>query len=198
MIEITAANGVWRRRIYVDGSTPVPSRIESKGTIFRVQYNYNEPIFFEVKFQLGDYTEFHGLQFPRTLSQFEENVQKSHIRVEELVDARYEESTFVPPADSHWIRWCAQPEPPRLETPTPVLPNPALPPQFRTGGPPSEVVISGIIGTDGQWHNLEAVKSAGTIVDSFWMNVLQKQRYAPAQCGQVPVEYEMMAQLDYP
>ena len=40
-------------------------------------------------------------------------------------------------------------------------------PQFRAGGLPSRVVINGIIGTDGQWHNVEAVKSEGSIVDSF-------------------------------
>jgi hypothetical protein len=195
MIEITTAKGVWRRRIYLDGSTPVPSRIESKGTVFKVLWS---PTDLNVKYQLRDYAEFHGLQFPRTLSQFDENVEKIHVRVEELVDARYEESSFVPPADSRWIWWCAQPEPPKLKSLTPGRSNAALPPQFRAGGPPSEVVISGVIGIDGQWHNLEAVKSAGAIVDSFWMKVLQRQRYAPAQCGKAPVEYEMMAQLDYP
>lgn len=76
--------------------------------------------------------------------------------------------------------------------------NPDFPPQLRTGGPPSSVVINGIIATDGQWHNLETVKSAGSMVDSFWMNLMHKQRFKPAHCAETPVEYEMMVEFDYP
>jgi hypothetical protein len=107
---------------------------------------------------------------------------------QEWTEATFGESDFAPPDDSHWIRWCPHQEPARLETP----------PQLRTGGPSSRVVVYGIIGTDGRWHNIEAVKSEGTMVDSFWISQMHKQRFAPALCGENPTEYEMMIEFDYP
>ena len=79
-----------------------------------------------------------------------------------------------------------------------MVTNPSFPPQLRTGGPPSRVVIDGVIGTDGQWHNIETVKSAGSMVDSFWISQMHRQRFTPAQCGETPVEYEIMIEFDYP
>ena len=77
--------------------------------------------------------------------------------------------------------------------------TPSFPPQFRAGGPRSRVVISGIIGTDGQWHNVEAVKSEGSIVDSFWIGLMhQRHDLRPLGGGETPVEYEMMIEFDIP
>jgi hypothetical protein len=192
IIEITIS-GRERKTVYLDGSVPVPIRIEYKGAANGSQYPYKD---FDFEYQFGDYIQFHGLKFPRSISVFEANVLKYRLQVQELGDATYRESDFVPPADSHWIRWCRYPERPKLESPSAM--NPALPPQLHTGMPSSHAVISGIIATDGQWHNLEVIKSAGSTVDSFWMNLLRRQRFQPAQCGQHPVELEMMMEFDYP
>jgi hypothetical protein len=192
LIEI-AVSGRERKTVYLDRSVPVPIRIEYKGAAYGLQYPYKDSDF---EYQFGDCVEFHGLQFPRTISQFKSKLPKYRVQVQELVDVTYGESDFVPPADSHWIRWCRYPERPKLESP--IVINPALPPQFHAGMPPSHAVISGIIATDGQWHNLEVIKSASSTVDSFWMNLLRRERFTPAHCGQQPVELEMLMEFDYP
>lgn len=192
LVEITSAGRSWKK-VYLDRSIPVPIQVEYKGAVLGLRYPYKD---FDVRFQFEAYSEFHGLQFPRAVDQFESNVLRSRAEVRELVDATFEESNFVPPDDSHWIRWCNHPEPPTLQSP--VATNPVLPPQFRTGMPPSRVIVSGIIATDGLWHNLEVIKSGGGTVDSFWMNLMYRQRFTPAQCGQVPVEYETVMEFDYP
>ncbi len=141
------------KKVYFDRSAPVPSRIEFQGAALGTQYPYKD---FDLKFQLADYMEFHGLQFPRTLRRLESNVLKVSVQVQEWIDATYRESDFVPPDDAHWIRWCPHLELPKLQS-SPMKLNLAFPPQLRTGGPPSRVVLNGFIGTDGTWHNLEAV-----------------------------------------
>ena len=197
-VDITIAGGRPWKKVYFDEAAPVPTQIEYKGAALGARYPYKE---FDLKFLFGDYMEFHGLQFPKTLRRFESNVLKDQIQVQEWTEATFGESDFVPPDDSHWIRWCPNVTPPRLETPL-LMTNLSFPPQLRTGGPPSRVVINGIIGTDGQWHNVEAVKSAGSMVDSFWISQMHRQRFTPAQCGETPgetpVEYEMMIEFDYP
>jgi len=192
-VDIAVAGKPWKK-VYFDESTPVPIRFEYKGAALGMQYPYKE---FDLKFQLADYVEFHGLQFPRTLRRFESNVLRVQVQVQEWIEATYGEADFAPPDDSHWIRWCPHGEPPKLQSPLMVT-NPSFPPQLRTGGPSSRVVINGIIGIDGQWHNVEAVKSAGSMVDSFWISQMHRQRFTPAKCGETPVESEMMIEFDYP
>jgi len=193
-VDITIAGEKPWKKVYFEGSTSVPNLIEYKGSALGARYPYKD---FDVKFLFADYMEFHGLQFPKTLRQFESNVLKYQVHVQEWTEATFREADFVPPDDAHWIHWCPHLEPPRPRTQL-FLVNPAFPPQLRTGGPTSRTVIYGIIGTDGQWHNLVAVKSSGSMVDSFWMDLMQKNRFTPAQCGQTPVEYEMMTEFDYP
>ena len=199
-VDITIGSQLWKK-VYFDGSALVPNRIEYKGAADGMRNAYSNfrtpaPAVFDVEFQFGDYMEFHGLQFPRTLRRLDSHVLKVQVQVQEWIAATYGESDFVPPDDSHWIRWCPQMEPPRLRTQL-IMINPVFPPQLRTGGPPSRVVIYGIIGTDGEWHNVEPVKSAGAMVDSFWMGLMRKQRFTPAQCGETPVESETMIEFDY-
>jgi hypothetical protein len=192
-VDITVAGRPWKR-VYLAGSTPLPTAIEYKGAALGMRYPYKE---FNLRFQLEDYMEFRGLQFPRTLRRFESNVLKIQVQVQEWTEATFRESDFVPADNSHWIRWCPHPKSPILQTPLTET-NLSFPPQLRAGGPSSRVVINGIIGTDGQWHNIEALKSEGSMVDSFWINQMRKQRFTPAQCGETPVEYEMMIEFDYP
>jgi hypothetical protein len=193
-VDITIGEGRPWKKVYFDGDAPVPTQIEYKGAALGARYPYKE---FDLKFLLGDYMEFHGLQFPRTLRRFESNVLKDQVQVQEWTEATFGEADFVPPDDSHWIRWCSNVTPPRLETAM-LMTDLSFPPQLRAGGPTSRVVINGIIGTDGQWHNVEIVKSAGSMVDSFWISQMHRQRFTPAECSGTPVEYEMMIEFDYP
>jgi len=198
-VEIAHESQHWKR-IYFRDSASVPTRIEYKGAALGMRYPYKE---FDLKFDLGNYVEFHGLQFPRTLRRLESNVLKVQVQVQEWVEATYGEADFVPPDDSHWIRWCPNAMPPRLESPLLQARSPAgisasFPPQLRTGGPTSRVVIDGIVGTDGMWHNLDVVKSEGKTVDEFWLDQMHRQKFTPARCGETPVEAEMMIEFDYP
>jgi hypothetical protein len=193
-VDIKNSGGRRWKRVYFNGSASVPLRLEYHGAALGARYPYKE---FDLRFELEDYMEFHGLQFPRTLRRLESNVLKDQVLVQEWTEAIFGESDFAFPDDSHWIRWCPHREPARLETPL-LMTNLSFPPQLRTGGPSSRVVVYGIIGTDGHWHNIEAVKSEGTMVDSFWISQMRKQRFAPAMCGETPVEYEMMIEFDYP
>jgi hypothetical protein len=200
-VDITEAGVRPWKMVYFSGSAPVPIRLEYKSSTLDVRYSPSRAGSskeFDLRFELQDYMEFHGLQFPRTLRRFESNALKDQIQVQEWTEATFRESDFAPPDDSHWINWCPHMTPPRLETTLLMTPDLPFPPQLRTGGPPSRVVVYGIIGTDGHWHNIEAVKSEGTLVDSFWISQMHKQRFEPALCGENPAEYEMMIQFDYP
>jgi hypothetical protein len=183
------------KKVYLDGSALVPLSIEYKGAALGAHYPYKD---FDLKFQFADYMKFQDLQFPRTLRRFDSSVLKDQVVVKEWSEAKFGESDFVPPDDSHWIRWCPHAQQPQLESRFVDRLNNALPPQLRTGGPPSRVIIYGVVGTDGLWHNLEAVKSEGSMVDSFWMNHMRRQKFTPAKCGDTPVEYETMTEFDYP
>jgi len=57
------------------------------------------------------------------------------------------------------------------------------------------VVIYGIMGPDGQWHNVTVVKSGGKEVDSFWTSVMVSQGFTPAMCGTEPVMREVVQEF---
>jgi hypothetical protein len=194
VIEVTRAGRSWEK-IYLDGAAPIPLMIEFKGAQYGSRYPYKD---FDVKYGFEDYVEFHGHQVPRMVSQRVWDVLKYKIQVQELADATLDESDFDPPSDAKWIRWCPHPTPPKPKLLPRIIPNSAFPPQFRTGGPPSDVVIYGIIGTDGQWHNLAPVKSEGKVVDSFWIHELLRESFSPALCGEVPVESEALMEFKFP
>jgi hypothetical protein len=192
-LDISISDLPWKK-IYFDVNLPLPTRIEYKGAALGTRYPYKE---FDLKFEFVDYLELSGLRFPRSLRRFESNVLKEQIDIQDWSPAKFGEADFVPPDDAHWIRWCHRPQPAILES-LPVRPNLQFPLQLRTGGPTSRVVVSGIIGTDGQWHNIETVKSEGNMVDSFWISQMRQQKFSPAKCGDTPVESEMMIEFDWP
>jgi hypothetical protein len=194
VIEITSAGRSWEK-VYLDGAAPIPLLIEFKGALYGSRYPYKD---FDIKYEFEDYVEFHGRQVPRMVRQRVWNVVKYKILVQELADATLDEADFDPPPDAQWIHWCPHPDPPKPKSPRRMISVSAFPPQLRTGGPPSDVIIYGIIGTDGQWHNLAPVRSEGKIVDSFWIHELLRESFSPAHCGETPVESEHMMEFQYP
>jgi hypothetical protein len=193
VIEMTVSGRPWRK-VFLNASAPIMAEIEHKGALLGARYPYRD---FESRVEFQDYMEFHGHQFPRKFGYYESNVDRGEIQVLELTDAEPKTPEFDPPPDSHWIHRCPHPKFPKL------IPNveevrPIPPPQFRAGAPRLHAEIYGIIGTDGHWHNLTAVKSAGQAVDSYLMNVMQRTGYSPAQCDGIPVEYEYVLGFDYP
>jgi hypothetical protein len=176
--ERTIEIGSWI--VSLDQSSPIPTRVEYKDSHFGYQFE--------------DYVSFDGHQFPRTLTEFASNRPLVKVQVQELAEATVDASSFIPPHDASVFRWCPHPEPARLVDRDNLY---AMPPHLRDVAEQHVVVLYGIIGTDGRWHNLAVVKSAGKEIDSYWMNQKLQERYSPAKCGGVSVEQESVKELHY-
>jgi hypothetical protein len=169
--------------ISLDLSSPIPIRVEYKGSHFGYQFE--------------NYAAFNVHQYPRTLIEFDSNKPLIQVQVQELTEATLDVSSLLPPQDARWVRWCVHPEPARRLDLDPFKVTP-IPGPLRGGALEHPVAIYGVIGTDGQWHNLAVVKSAGKEVDSYWMNQMPQERFSPAKCGDVPVEQESVMEFYLP
>jgi hypothetical protein len=172
IVEVSA-NHRFSIEVYINDSVPTISRIESKGALSPMYPFYD----FDSSLEYGDYTEFHGHQFPHKLIQRTSGRTTGEVEIVELTEAPSQTTSFDPPLDAHWIRWCAHPIPAR------AIPNwdqlrLKPPPQFRPGAPPLHVQIYGIIGTDGAWHNLTVLKSEGEVVDSYFLRTVDRTKYS--------------------
>lgn len=170
------------KTLFLDLASPTPTRVEYKHS--------------HVEHEFKDYVEFYGHKFPRTLVELDSNRPLIQVELEELADAAGEASSFVPPPDAHWLHWCKDPEPAKpvgdwLRTGIPI-------PQSLRTDLRKHVDIYGIIGTDGQWHNLTVVKSAGKEVDSYWLKAMAIQRFLPATCGDTAIAEESVTEFYLP
>ncbi len=162
--------------ISLDGSSPIPTRVEYKGSHFGYQFE--------------NYVAFNGHQYPRTLVEFNSNKPLIQVQVQGLTEAILDEaSSFVPPPEARWLHWCPHPEHAKPVNVDWGKEHP-IPEPLRGGALEHPVAIYGVIGTDGQWHNVAVVRSAGKEVDSYWINEMLQERFSPAKCGEVPVEQE--------
>ena len=167
--------------ISLDVSSPTPTRVEYKNSHFGYQFE--------------NYVAFNGHQFPRTLTEFDSNKPLIQVQVQELTDATIDESSFNPSPDARWLHWCSHPE---HATPLDAGKVRSIPWPLRNGALERHVAIYGVIGTDGRWHNLAVVKSAGKEVDSYWMDGMLQERFSPARCGEVLVEQESVMEFYLP
>jgi hypothetical protein len=164
-----------RKVLVIGAQAPLPERLEYKGSHF--------------KYEFRDFVEFSGHQFPRNLIQFDSNKPQIEVDVQELTEATFDASFLDPPPDARWLNWCQHPKPAKLSDADMKKVSP-IPWPLRNGALKTPLEIYGIIGTDGQWHNLTVLKSAGKEVDSYWIEALRQQQYSPAKCGERPVEQE--------
>jgi hypothetical protein len=179
-------------KLYINDSLPTISRIESKGAGSPTYPFYD----FDSSLEYEDYKEFHGHRFPYKLIQRNSGRATGEVEIVELTEAPSQTTSFDPPPDAHWIRWCAHPIPARaIPNQNQLLPGP--PPQIRHGAPPLHVQIYGIIGTDGAWHNLTVLKSEGEVVDSWVLRLMVRTKYSPATCDGTPVESEEIREFNY-
>jgi hypothetical protein len=169
--------------ISLDVSSPIPIRVEFKGS--------------HIGYQFENYVAFNGHQFPRTLIEFDSSKPLIQVQIQELTEATLDVSSLLPPQDARWLRWCAHPEPARRSDLDPFKVTP-IPGPLRGGALEHPVAIYGVIGIDGQWHNLAVVKSAGKEVDSYWINEMLQEHFSPAKCGDVPVEQESVREFHLP
>lgn len=171
------------KTIFLDVPAPLPLRVEFSHANLGIQFE--------------NYVQFGAHQFPRTLVRFRKNKALITATVLELAPlASPAEDAFMPPNDSHWVRWCRYPDPPRPVAAGKVLPIPDSPSRQLLKA--HVVVIYGVIGIDGLWHNTAIVESGGRTADSFWLNFLSRQRFHPAACEGNPVEFETVMSLFLP
>lgn len=177
-IEVRFRNKV-QRIVYLDAATLVPTRIDSNksGTVFLFQ----------------GYSPFGNHQFPRILVEQKLGKPFIEIQVQELVAASFGQDSFTPPSDALSIRWCPDPVPPR------ILPDSGTNiPQPLRDSLKRHVVIYGVMGADGKWHNVVVVKSGGREADSFWTSVLLREQFSPAMCGSEAVVQEVVREFFLP
>jgi hypothetical protein len=180
-VEIALPGKPAYKTIVLDSVYPIPTRIEYKSSYSSYQFK--------------DYAGFYGHQFPRSLSEFESNKTVVQVLVQGIEDATFDAASLVPQSDAPWMNWCRQPEDAKAEPDGRVH---DIPWPLRNGALQRPVAIYGIIGTDGQWHNLAVVKSADKEVDSYWMNEMRQQHFSPAKCGDRPVLQESVIEFRLP
>jgi hypothetical protein len=178
-------------KVYLGESLPTISRIENKGVLYP-GYPFND---FGSSLEYQDYQEFHGRQFPHKLIQRDSGRATGEVEIVEVTDAPPQTTSFDPPPDARWTRWCAHPTPAHPILNRNLLPLMALPPPGLH--PPLHVQVYGIIGTDGLWHNLTVLKSEAEAVDSYFLKTLARAKYSPATCDGKPVETEEIRDFYY-
>jgi hypothetical protein len=170
-----------QRTLYLDGASSVPVRIEShkNGVVYLFQ----------------SYNLFGERQFPRILTEQKLGKPFLEVQVQQLAIASFSPSSFAPPADAPSFRWCPSPTPAKFLPDNSVIP---IPWPLRGGALDRPVILYGIMGADGQWHNVTVVKSGGKEVDSYWTSFIVREHFIPAMCGNEPVMQESVQQFGRP
>jgi hypothetical protein len=179
VIEVVSTRYKDTEKLYFDSSTPIPTRVAMSES--------SRPLFF-----FKDFADFHGHLFPHTLSELAPYV-KFEIEVRDLADEDYSNSEIAPAPNTSWLHWCPHPEPAKYIAPErpKIYTLPEHPSKFSSA-------VYGIIGPDGQVHNVAVTKSVTPELDAYWKSELLQDRYIPAKCGDVPVEQEVARYYKYP
>jgi len=163
-LELTRRGKVWAEA-YLNASVPLLERIRFH------KYQY--------EFQFEKYKEFEHLRYPTVFTRFSHGKISLRVEVQQLVAETPDDSALAPLKDALALPWCPNPAPAKLEGIT-VLPAGAVP-----GNPRDRLVIYGIIGTNGRWHDMTVVSSTGDerAAKRFAQGIQDSQRYTPATCG---------------
>jgi len=165
------------KTLYLDADSSVPTRIDTsnKGLVYVFQ----------------NYSVFGGYQFPRVLIAQRLGKALLEVQVQELISTSFTQDSFAPP-DGPSFRWCPNPTPVKMKSGEGYL---SIPWPLRGEPIRRPVAIYGIMGPDGQWHNVTVVKSGGKEVDSFWTSFMISQGFTPAMCGTEPVMQEIVEEF---
>ncbi len=141
-------------------------------------------------FQYEDAIPFGKHEYPRVIKDFDKN-PILEFRVEELamMGAGDSEAFDIPPGARPY-GWC--PNPTKSE---PLEKNLLIPSEIAAKIRGERAVIYGVIGTDGQWHDLALVESSGRVSESTWFSFLRNHRFRPAHCGGTPIETERLTEF---
>lgn len=178
VLEIAYPGHAAEKVLVLELGFPLPERLE---------YKRNKRFAYEFR----DFFEFSGHQFPHNLIQLDSNKPQLEVEVQELTEMTIDPSFLVPAPGARWFHWCPHPQhAKRIDDYRGKVYS--IPWPLRNGAMERPVAIYGIVGIDGNWHDLEIVKSAGKETDSFWMGILSQERYSPATCGANPVAQEFV------
>lgn len=177
-IEIALPGRSAWKTIFLEESSPTPTRVEYKGSRFGYRFENYEP--------------FSGHQFPRLLIEFVSDKPLIQIQVQELIEATTDDPTIVPSPNARWYLWCPHPKAMTSLDAGKVSP---IPWPLRGEAIKRPVAIYGVEGKDGKWHNLAVVKSGGKEVDEYWMDEMRQERFSPASCGNISVMHESVMEF---
>jgi hypothetical protein len=93
----------------------------------------------------------------------------------------YPAGAFSKPARSEWLPWCASPD---------AGGDPLTPIYSRFVDQNRESTLYGVLGTDGQWHDVHVLQSGGATHDAKVLDALRRERWRPASCNGVPIQAE--------
>lgn len=166
------------KKVCLQKDSDFPTRVDYARQNGGGGFQYENPIPFGVH------------RYPRVIKSFDKN-RRLEFRVEELTALHAEDSaSFRVPPGARSYRWCPNPtqaEP--LGEPVPISPDVAA----KVHG--ERAVIYGVVGTDGQWHDLAVVESSGKVSESIWFSFVREVHYRPAYCGGTAVETERLTKF---
>jgi len=141
-------------------------------------------------FQYEDSIPFGKHEYPRVIQDFDKN-PILEFRVEELtmMGAGEPEAFLVPPGARSY-RWC-----PHQTQAEPLGKTVPISPEIASKIRGERALIYGVIGSDGQWHDLAVVESSGRVSESTWFSFVRNQRFRPAQCGGIPIDTERLTKF---
>jgi hypothetical protein len=171
-VKVEKAGGLFRKLCFDNNSAELAS--ERPGWIDRT-YDFSE------------YTSIGTKRFPRAIKVYEGKNETAEFSVDELRGMDQQESSSLQkPAAAQWQAWC--PNPVGGIRLTPNYDRAASAASRTTARP--DVIIYGAIGTDGAWHDLHILQSAGGTIDALILEAIQKERSIPNTCNGKPIVVE--------
>ncbi len=141
-------------------------------------------------FRYEDPISFGKYKYPRVIESFDK-MPILKFRIEELTAMETADSdSFIVPPDARSYRWCPNPTPAE-----PMQERALIPPEIESRIKGQRAVIYGVIGTDGQWHDLALVQSSAKVSESVWFGLVRSFRFRPAHCGGTPIETERLTKF---
>ncbi len=171
-----------KREICLDPGLGLLLREEDWGPLRRVR-------------EFGDYTEWEGKRFPRTLRESEGGKVFVEVRLDELArETSIDPSLFTPPPNAEKWPYCAKPEPP-----TPLeKPEPHYPPSAEKAGEWGKALVWIIVGQDGRVYNATPLQSNDkAFVTSSIDTITNHWLFRPATCAGIPIPVNVLVETSF-
>lgn len=125
----------------------------------------------------------HG-HVPRERRFSENGATTIEARVKKLTSRQqFDADTFAPPAGAEQIPWCSDMVPPVRQTIKTQL-------SLSADDLPEPEFLYGLVGADGTLRRFSIIESGGPKADAAVQSIAESIRFAPATCGEKPIESE--------